>query len=153
MNTFPSGAALVASIIITGVAICSLWILEPQRGKEPSVFPCKVPLLEKLLDDFFCVLTQCRLLEGVIGNSAFETLELEGISGRQKVVVVDDLDKGLDLRSFSKLLCSHRLGDLEWVSLNAGNDGMGVRALLRAVIELLQNDDLMSRGRCGWIDG
>ena len=55
------------------------------------------------------------------------------------------LDERLDLGALGELLGTHRLGDLERVALNAGNDGVGVRALLGAVIQLLDDHDLRER--------
>ena len=59
--------------------------------------------------------------------------------------LVTDLDEGLDLAALGQLLRTHTLRYLEGVTLDAGNDSMGVRALLGALVELLDDDDLVSR--------
>ena len=58
--------------------------------------------------------------------------------------VVDGLDEGLDLAPARDALGAHALVDLERVALNAGNDGVGVRALLGAVVVLLDDDNLLT---------
>lgn len=55
------------------------------------------------------------------------------------------LDEGLDLAALGELLRTHALGHLEGVALDAGDDGVGVWPLLGALIELLDDDDLLSR--------
>ena len=58
--------------------------------------------------------------------------------------LVTDLDEGLDLAALGQLLRTHTLRYLEGVTLDAGNDSMGVGALLGALVELLDDDDLVS---------
>ena len=55
------------------------------------------------------------------------------------------LDEGLDLAALGELLRTHALGHLEGVALDAGDDGVGVWPLLGALVELLDDDDLVSR--------
>ena len=55
------------------------------------------------------------------------------------------LDEGLDLAPLGELLRTHALGHLEGVALDAGDDGVGVWPLLGALIELLDDDDLLPR--------
>jgi hypothetical protein len=54
------------------------------------------------------------------------------------------LDEGLDLAPPRELLRAHTLGHLERVALNAGDDGVRVGALLCALIELPDHDDLVA---------
>lgn len=56
-----------------------------------------------------------------------------------------NLDEGLDLAPLGDLLCTHTLGHLERVTLDAGNDSMGVRPLLGTLVELLDDNDLPPR--------
>ena len=55
-----------------------------------------------------------------------------------------DLDERLDLAPLRHLLRAHALRHLEWVTLDAGDDGMGVWPLLGALVELLDDDDLLA---------
>ena len=55
------------------------------------------------------------------------------------------LDERLDLAPLGKLLCAHTLRYLEGVTLDAGDDGVGVWPLLSALIKLLDDDDLVAR--------
>ena len=55
------------------------------------------------------------------------------------------LDERLDLAPLRELLRTHALGDLQWVALDASNDSVGVRPLLGALIELLDDDHLLPR--------
>ena len=55
------------------------------------------------------------------------------------------LDERLDLAALRNLLRTHTLRYLERVTLDAGNDRMGVGPLLGALVELLDDDDLVAR--------
>ena len=55
------------------------------------------------------------------------------------------LDERLDLAPLGKFLRAHTLRYLEGVTLDAGDDGVGVWPLLSALIKLLDDDDLLSR--------
>ena len=57
------------------------------------------------------------------------------------------LDEGLDLAPPRNLLRAHALRYLERVTLDAGNDCVGVWPLLGALIELFDDDDLLSPTR------
>ena len=63
------------------------------------------------------------------------------------------LDERLDLAPLRELLRTHALGDLQWVALDASNDSVGVGALLGALIELLDDNDLLARLTAGQNDG
>jgi hypothetical protein len=54
------------------------------------------------------------------------------------------LDERLDLAAACEFLGSHALGDLQRVALDAGDDGVGVGALLGALIKLLDDNDLVA---------
>ena len=56
-------------------------------------------------------------------------------SGHQ-VFVVDNLDERLDLGALGDALLAHVLGDLEGVTLDTGDDGMTVTALLVSLINM-----------------
>ena len=55
------------------------------------------------------------------------------------------LDERLDLAPLRNLLGAHTLRHLEGVTLDAGNDSMGVWPLLGALVQLLDDDDLLTR--------
>lgn len=50
------------------------------------------------------------------------------------MVVVDDLDEGLDLRSLSNLLLVHATSDLQGVTLDTGNNGVTIWSFLGALV-------------------
>jgi hypothetical protein len=54
------------------------------------------------------------------------------------------LDERLDLGPLGDPLGTHGLGDLEGVSLDTGDDGVGVGTLLGTVVVLLDDDDLLT---------
>jgi len=58
------------------------------------------------------------------------------------MVVVDDLDKRLDLASFCDLFRSHPSGHLQWIALNTSYESVGERVSFGAGIEWLDNDNL-----------
>jgi hypothetical protein len=116
--------------------------LKLERGEEPSVLSAGVSLLKDLLDSLLGVLALGNLLEGVVGDSTLKTLELESVTSGHQVVVVDDLDEGLDLVSLLLAGLGHAAGDLGGVSLNAGNQGVAERVRLVAVVNGLDDDNL-----------
>lgn len=59
------------------------------------------------------------------------------------MVVVDDLDERLDLVSLLLAGLGHAAGDLGGVSLNAGNQGVTERVRLVAVVNRLDDDNLI----------
>lgn len=113
-----------------------------ERGEEPSVLAAGVSLLKHLLDSLLGVLALGNLLEGVVGDGTLEALELESVTSGHQVVVVDDLDEGLDLVSLILAGLGHAAGDLGGVSLNAGNQGVAERVRLVAVVNGLDDDNL-----------
>lgn len=58
------------------------------------------------------------------------------------MVVVDNLDEGLDLVALLLTGLRHAAGDLGRVALNAGNQGVAERVRLVAVVDGLDDDDL-----------
>lgn len=113
-----------------------------QRGEEPSVLAAGVALLQHLLDSLLRILTLGNLLEGLAGDGALETLQLEGVSCGHQVVVVDDLDEGLDLGSLLLARLGHAAGDLGGVALDTGDDSVAERMRLVAIVDGLDDDDL-----------
>jgi hypothetical protein len=60
------------------------------------------------------------------------------------VVVVDDLDEGLDLAALGLAGLAHAAGDLLWVSLDSGNESVREGVRLAAIVLGLDNDNLLS---------
>lgn len=60
------------------------------------------------------------------------------------MVVVDDLDKGLNARALLDLLGVHGVGDLAGVLVNPSNQGVAVGTLGGALIKLLDDDHLLT---------
>ena len=58
------------------------------------------------------------------------------------MVVVDDFDEGLDFATFFLALLRHAAGDLQWVALDAGDEGVGEGMRFRAGVEGLDDYDL-----------
>jgi hypothetical protein len=54
------------------------------------------------------------------------------------------LDERFDFAPPRKLLCSHSLGHFPGIALDSSNDGMGIWALLGAIIDLLYDNDLLA---------
>jgi hypothetical protein len=120
----------------------TIHFLKLERGEEPSVLAAGVSLLKHLLDSLLGVLALGNLLEGVVRDGTLKTLELESVASGHQVVVVDDLDEGLDLVSLLLAGLGHAAGDLGGVSLNAGNEGVAERVRLVAVVNGLDDDNL-----------
>lgn len=116
-----------------------------QRGEEPSVLAAGVALLQHLLDVLLGILPLCNLLEGVVCDGTLETLKLQSVTGGHQVVVVDDLDEGLDLGALLLAGLGHAAGDLGRVALDTGNDGVAVRVRLVTRVDGLDDDNLNQR--------
>lgn len=54
------------------------------------------------------------------------------------------LDERLDAAPPLQLLSAHSPCNFSWVALNASNDSMGVWPILRSLIDLLNNNDLLA---------
>lgn len=115
-----------------------------QRGEEPPVLAALVPLVEGLLDSLLGLLPLADLLESVRGDGVLEALKLEGVTGGHEVVVVDDLDEGLDLGALGLAGLGHALGDGARVALDAGDDGVGEGVALGTVVDGHEEDDLLA---------
>ena len=118
------------------------WEPYPQRSEEPAVLARCVARLEQVLDGLFRVLVLGDLLEGVLGNNTLKTLKLQSVTGGHQVVVVDDLDEGLDAGAAVDKLLTHAAGDLQGVTLDTGDNGVREGVGLGASVLRLDNDDL-----------
>lgn len=63
------------------------------------------------------------------------------------MVVIDGLDERLNLAALGLATFRHATGDLGWVSLNAGHQGVGEWVRLRACVERLNDDNLIAINR------
>jgi hypothetical protein len=115
------------------------WERRTQWGEEPAVLARGVSLLQSLLDGLLGVLTLGNLLEGIGGDNTLQALQLKSVSGWHQVVVVDDLDERLDLAALGLAGLGHTAGDLGWVTLDTGNQGVWV--WVRLVASVLWLDD------------
>ena len=113
-----------------------------QRSEEPPVLAAGVSVLERLLDGLLGVLALGNFLEGVGGDGTLETLQFERVAGRHQVVVVGHLDERLDTAALLNLLLAHTAGDLQRVTLDTGDDGVGERVRLGASVVRLDDNDL-----------
>lgn len=114
-----------------------------QRSEEPPVLSARVAVLQDLLDRLLSLLALADLLEGVGGDDALQTLELESVAGGHQVVVVDNLDERLDLAPLVLPCLAHPPCDLAGVTLDAGDDRVAVRVALVAGVDRLDDDDLL----------
>lgn len=113
-----------------------------QGSEEPPVLAARVPLLQSLLDGLLGVLALGDLLEGIGSQGALQALELEGVTGGHQVVVVDDLDEGLDLGALLLAGLGHAAGNLGRVALDAGHQSVTVGVRLVASVHGLDDHDL-----------
>jgi len=104
-----------------------------------------VTLLKQLLDRLLGVLALATLfLERVGRDDALECIELERVARRHQVVVVDDLDKRLDLGPPFLRLLAHAPRHLGWVPLDPDHERVPERVQLVALVDGLDDDDLES---------
>lgn len=64
--------------------------------------------------------------------------------GGHDVVVVNDLDEGLDTRTLGNTLLAHGFGDFQWVFFNTSDNAVGVRTLFGAFVKVLDNHGLFA---------
>lgn len=115
-----------------------------QRSKEPPVLAAGVSVLESLLDGLVSLLTLGDFLEGLGGDDTLETIELQSVTGRHQVVVVDNLNERLDASAALNELGAHATGDLPGVALDTGDKGVGEGVRLGAIVIRLDNDGLFA---------
>lgn len=120
-----------------------------QRSEEPAVLAGGVAVLQSLLDGLLGLLALGNLLESVLGDDTLQALELQGVASGHQVVVVDDLDEGLDAAAAVDKLLAHAAGHLQRVTLDTGDDSVGEGVRLRAGVLRLDNDDLESNKCAG----
>ena len=135
----------------------------PERSEEPLGFSSEVSRLENELDGLLRVLSVGDFLESFRRDGSLETLEIECVSGRKEMVVVDrlsstqfinssfiphislvirakrcgtDLDERLDLGSLLNLLLSHSSSDFSGVTFDTSDDSMSIRTFLRSLVGL-----------------
>ena len=81
-------------------------------------------LLEGLSDDLLGLLTLRWLLESLSRDNGLERLNVQSVSGWKQVVVVEDLDEWPNFGPLGNLLLVVLSSNLQWVSLDTGNQGM-----------------------------
>lgn len=118
--------------------------LKVQLGEEPLVLAGSVLLLKSLLNLLLGVFSGRGLLESLSSHGGLQRVELKSVTSGHQVVVVDDLDEGLDSSSLGDLLFAVLLGHLEGVSLNTSNQGVAEWVRLGALIMRLDDDHLLS---------
>ena len=124
------------------IQISSIPFKHTKRSEEPSVLSRCVSLLQSLLHGLLRVLPLRLLLECICGNNSLKSLQLERITCWHQVVVVDDLDKWLDLASLGLAGLRHTTGDLRWVTLDTGDQGVWVWVRFASSILGLDDHDL-----------
>lgn len=76
---------------------------------------------KSLLDNLFSFRTLSWFAQSVSGDGSLDIFNFHSVSGWEQVVVVDNLDKWLDLGSLGNFLSTVSFVDLQWVSVNTSN--------------------------------
>lgn len=118
--------------------------LESELLEEPLVVASLVLLLEDLLNSLLGIDALAGLVEGLLGDSRLEAVVVEAVAGRHDVLVVDALDEGLDLGAARDLFLGVLTGNLLRVTLDAYHESVAVGVRLRALVEGLDDDDLLT---------
>ncbi len=111
--------------------------------EEPSILSRVVTFLKQLLDGTLGTNLLGRVLHDIRSNNSLQ-LNIQIVTGGHHVIVVDSLDKGLDAAALRNALSAHGLGDLEWVTLDTSDNGVGIRAGRGTFIVVLDNDGLFT---------
>lgn len=85
--------------------------LETQLLEEPLVLTSLVLFFEGLTNGLLDFFLGSSVLDGF--NSDRREFNVQSVTSGHDVVVVNDLDEGLNLGTTSDTLSTHRLGDLE----------------------------------------
>lgn len=96
------------------------------------------------LDNLLGFFTLRWFFESFSRDNRLEGFNVQGVSGWQQVVVVDNLDEWLNLGSLGNLLGTLSLGNLQWVSFNTGNQSVTEWVRLGTVIMWLDDNDLLT---------
>lgn len=99
---------------------------------------------QSLSDNLLSFFSLGWLVQGVWGDSVLERLDVQRVSCWHQVVVVNQLDEWLDSGSLSNPLGVVSLGDLQWASFNANDNGVWERVRLGSVIMRSDNDNLLT---------
>lgn len=121
-----------------------LFSLEVQLSEEPLVLTSLVSFFKGLLDNLLGFFSLRWFFKGFSGDSTLEGFNIQGVSGWQQMVVVDNLDKWLDLSSLSNLLSTLSLGNLQWVSFNTSNQSVTEWVRLGTFIVWLDDHNLLT---------
>merc|ERR1712212_13529 len=123
--------------------------LESQFLEKPFVLAALVSFFQGRFDRGLNLSLSSRILERFLIDNTFVDSNINRVSCWHKVVVVYDLHKGLDFRSFGQLLLAHGLGDLSWVSLDACHQSVSVHPFLGTIILLFDDDSLSTSVTAG----
>ena len=126
----------------------------PNSGNEKRAeIVVNLPLLELALECLDGLLAGLRGLESLLSDDVLEVkIVLHSEAGGEQVGVVDELDERLDLRLAVKLLLRHSSGDLSGRALDASNKSVTELAVLLALINLLDDNSLLTRASAGQQD-
>ena len=117
--------------------------LEPQLGEEPLRFSSLELLFEDLSGFDGGVLALGGVLNHVWGDAGLE-VDVQRVSCWHQVVVVDELDESLHLRSLLSGLLRGALGDLTWVLRQTHNESVSVWSGVGAIVVVSDNDSLLT---------
>lgn len=121
---------------------------KPQRREKPPILSRLVSILQRFLHLLLCFLPLTDLLERIVADHTLQPLQLKRISRRHQMVVVDHLDKRLDLTSLLYPFLAHATGYFGRVSLDACDEGVGEGMCFGAGIDRLDYDDLEVENFC-----
>jgi hypothetical protein len=113
-----------------------------QGRKKPSVLPTLVSLLQRFLDRLLRVFSLTDLLERVVADHPLQSFQLQRVSCRHKMIVVDHFDERLDFAALLHSLLAHATCDFGGISLNACDESVWEWMLLCSCVHWLYDDDL-----------
>jgi len=116
--------------------------LESELLEKPTVLARLISLLQFSFDLSSSLSSQGRVTESILVYQRLVQIDINGITCRHEMVVVEDLEKRLYLGPDLDLLLAHLLSHGSRMTVYTSNKSVTVRLLCRTVVIVLDNDGL-----------
>ena len=118
--------------------------LKAKLLEKPFVLPCLVSLLKLDLGLPPGLALQSWVPEHILVDNSLVQGDIHRVPCGHEVVVVINFHKGLDLGSLGDLLLAHGSCHFPGIAVNSSHQGMAVRAVRGAIVNVLHDDGFAS---------
>merc|ERR1712157_173046 len=113
--------------------------LKSEFLEKPFVFSGLISFFKLGLDMCFRSFSFSHIFNRFLVNKFLVQVKVNRVASWHDMIVVDNFNKWFHLVSFSDLLFTHRFGDFSWVTIDASNKSMSVKAFLSTFIGFFDN--------------